>query len=312
MLFASFRDMRPAGQIIWGLFIVLVCTLVGLLLSYLLSLLLYGGVEQVDALYLAADFNNPTYIGLLRLSQVLQSVATFGLPPLLMAYLYAEKPWHYLYLDKGPRWNTLLHCLLLFLCALPLVSLTGLLNEQMNLPDSLSSVERWMKSSEEFSQLVVQKMVDDSTTPAWVNYVVIAVFPALVEELLFRGVMQRLFIRASKSVHWGIWLSAIVFSAIHMQFYGFLPRLLLGALFGYIVHHSASLWIGILLHFMNNAFALYLEFYKGSFFETNSSQSVLAPETLSDVGFVFVFLAATGAVFSVWLLQRLAFSRSRS
>jgi membrane protease YdiL (CAAX protease family) len=84
----------------------------------------------------------------------------------------------------------------------------------------------------------------------------IAVLPAVGEELLFRGVIQKLFSKITRSHHWGIWISAILFSALHLQFYGFIPRLLLGAMFGYLLVWSGSLWLPILAHFINNAAAV--------------------------------------------------------
>ncbi|MFV0522355.1 MAG: lysostaphin resistance A-like protein [Mangrovibacterium sp.] len=303
MLFLSFRNMRASGQMLMGVFTVLVCAMLGTLLSYVLSIFIYGGYENVTMLYAAQDFNNSTYISLLRFLQVFQSIFVFGIPSFIMAYCYSEKPTEYLYLNAKPHLQGVIYCLLLFLFALPIVNLSGLLNEQLVLPHALSSLEQWMKTSEEFAQYVVQKMVDESATPTWINYIVIAVVPALVEELLFRGALQRIFIKWTASMHWGIWISAAVFSAIHMQFYGFLPRMLLGALFGYVVCCSGSLWISIGLHFINNSFALYLEFYNGSLL-FDGQQSPIAPETWHDVSFAYIVLSIVGLAASVYFLQR--------
>ena len=88
----------------------------------------------------------------------------------------------------------------------------------------------------------------------------VAVLPAIGEELLFRGIVQRMFVRITKNIHWGIWISAILFSAMHMQFYGFIPRMLLGALFGYLLVWSGSMWLPILGHFLNNGIAVVATF----------------------------------------------------
>ena len=90
----------------------------------------------------------------------------------------------------------------------------------------------------------------------------IAIIPAIGEELLFRGVIQRLFINWTKNAHWGILITSILFSALHMQFFGFFPRMMLGILFGYLFLWSGSLWLPILCHFINNGSAVvyvYLE-----------------------------------------------------
>ena len=81
---------------------------------------------------------------------------------------------------------------------------------------------------------------------------VAAIAPAVGEELLFRGLLQPQLQKLTNNPHWGIWLCAILFSAIHLQFVGFLPRMLLGALLGYLLWWSGSLWLPILIHFLFN------------------------------------------------------------
>ena len=88
------------------------------------------------------------------------------------------------------------------------------------------------------------------------NVFMVALIPALGEELLFRGVVQKIFTGWAKNIHIGVWMSALLFSAMHMQFYGFVPRLLLGAMLGYLFVWSGSLWLSILAHFVNNAAAV--------------------------------------------------------
>jgi membrane protease YdiL (CAAX protease family) len=84
----------------------------------------------------------------------------------------------------------------------------------------------------------------------------IAFLPSIGEELLFRGVIQRIFTNWTRNYHWGIWISALLFSALHMQFYGFIPRMFLGVLFGYLLVWSGSMWLPIIAHFINNAVAV--------------------------------------------------------
>ena len=83
--------------------------------------------------------------------------------------------------------------------------------------------------------------------------VVIAIIPAIGEELVFRGIVQNELLRWTKNAHISIWLAAIVFSTVHLQFYGFLPRVVLGAMFGYLYHWSGNLWLAMFAHFVNNA-----------------------------------------------------------
>ncbi|MEL7006274.1 MAG: CPBP family intramembrane glutamic endopeptidase, partial [Bacteroidota bacterium] len=109
-----------------------------------------------------------------------------------------------------------------------------------------------------------------------VAIIVIAVIPAIGEEIVFRGMLQNELHTASKNAHVAIWVSAIIFSAIHMQFFGFFPRLLLGALFGYLYYWSGNLIIPILAHFINNGFSLvlvYLSTGEGLFGNPENTES---------------------------------------
>lgn len=130
-------------------------------------------------------------------------------------------------------------------------------NLNVHFPEFMSGFEKWAREEEDKLARVTELLTDIST-PAdlMIALVVIALMPAIGEELVFRGLIQQEFWRFSKNIHLAIWLSAFVFSAIHMQFYGFIPRLLLGALFGYLYYWSGNLLVAIFSHFFNNAFAV--------------------------------------------------------
>ena len=96
-----------------------------------------------------------------------------------------------------------------------------------------------------------------------INLFIIAVIPALGEELLFRGLIQKLVYKWKSNIHLSIWLTAFLFSAVHMQFLGFFPRMLLGALLGYMLVWTGSLWLPIIAHFTNNALAVLMTYFSG-------------------------------------------------
>ena len=132
----------------------------------------------------------------------------------------------------------------------------------MVLPDFLHKIEQWMKEKEAIAmKMTIQLITVRSNFDFIVNLFMIAVIPAIGEELMFRGGVQRSLNRAFENPHLAIWLSAIIFSAIHMQFYGFVPRMLLGAGFGYLYYYSGSIWYAMLAHFINNAYAVCAAFY---------------------------------------------------
>ena len=209
-------------------------------------------------------FEQPLSVSSLKWIQFFQSAAMFLLPPLCMAYLWSKQPLEWLKV-KGERLKVKsegVWAVVLMLVALPAINLLAHINEQIALPAFLEPLEAWMKTQEETAKnLTDQFMHVTSFGGLIINLLLMAVLPAISEELTFRGVLMNLFKVKGESVpHLAIWCSAILFSAIHLQFYGFVPRMLMGALFGYMLVWTGSLWIPILMHFTNNAMAVILYF----------------------------------------------------
>ena len=209
-------------------------------------------------------FEQPLSVSSLKWIQFFQSAAMFLLPPLCMAYLWSKQPLEWLKL-KGERVKVKsegVWAVVLMLVALPAINLLAHINEQMALPAFLEPLEAWMKTQEETAKNLTDQFMHVTTFGGLIiNLLLMAVLPAISEELTFRGVLMNLFKVKGESVpHLAIWCSAILFSAIHLQFYGFVPRMLMGALFGYMLVWTGSLWTPILMHFTNNAMAVILYF----------------------------------------------------
>ena len=130
-------------------------------------------------------------------------------------------------------------------------------NANIDLPHSMQGFENWARRNEDMA-MEVTKFLTVFDTPAefLVGILVIAVFAGVGEELVFRGLLQPALHRLTKNSHVAIWVSAILFSALHMQFFGFVPRVLLGALFGYLYYWSGNLAVPMFAHFVNNAFSV--------------------------------------------------------
>ena len=223
---------------------------------------------SIPAMGSIALFPQPVTTEALKWVQLIQTAALFLLPPFLMAFLWAKQPLEWLKLKSETRGYGL-WAIFLMLMALPAINLVGYFNQQMSLPAFLESLEQWMKTAEENAAHLTEQFLSVTTFDGLIiNILLMALLPAVAEELTFRGVLQRLIQtqtneainREGKRVHLAIWCTAILFSAIHMQFYGFLPRMLMGALFGYALVWTGSLWIPILMHFTNNAMAVILYF----------------------------------------------------
>ena len=213
-------------------------------------------------------FEQPLSVNALKWIQFAQSAAMFLLPPLCMAYLWSQEPMKWLKVDKFQSLKVSVCAVLLMLVALPAINLLAYINELMTLPAFLEPLEVWMKTQEETAKHLTEQFMNTTTFNGLIiNISLMALLPAVAEELTFRGVLQRLFQGSkvsdsptAKAPHLAIWCTAILFSAIHMQFYGFVPRMLMGALFGYMLVWTGSLWVPILMHFTNNAMAVILYF----------------------------------------------------
>ena len=147
----------------------------------------------------------------------------------------------------------------------PLVSLTAYYNEQLTFPESMSALEQMMRSFAELNKSAMSKLLaNDSIGGIILNVFVIAVMAALVEEFFFRGCLQQIMIKITQNVHVGVWITAVIFSAIHFDIYGFVPRILLGAGLGYLFVWTGNIWYPIIAHFVNNASIVLLQqlYYK--------------------------------------------------
>ncbi|MDX9748982.1 MAG: type II CAAX endopeptidase family protein [Paludibacter sp.] len=214
-------------------------TLFSFLLFSLVSMLITGG-----------DFSSLTS---LRLAQLLQSVGLFVLPPLVLAYVWSSTPSEWLHTHRRPELPVSLLVVLIMWSAIPAINLLGSLNQQIQLPESLAGLEASLKAMEAEAEALTKRLLTMNSVGEFLFTIgLVALIPAVGEELFFRGVIQKL-IHTKWGPHAAVWLTALIFSAIHFQFYGFVPRMMLGALMGYLLVWSGSLWYPIVAHFVNNA-----------------------------------------------------------
>ncbi|TCD29722.1 CPBP family intramembrane metalloprotease [Pedobacter psychrodurus] len=253
------EEINPFLQLLLLLFYAVIGGLVFGVIAVAIVLMMYGLgiVSNLDTL-LAGD---PKYIGGFKVIQILSSIGTFILPPIALALTERKKVKEF-YLFRQPKFLLAVLVLAIMMLSMPFMEWTVIWNQKMVLPDFLHKIEQWMKEKETIAmKMTIQLITVRSNFDFVVNLVMIAVIPAIGEELMFRGGVQRSLNRAFENPHVAIWLSAIIFSAIHVQFYGFVPRMLLGAGFGYLYYYSGSIWYAMLAHFINNAYAVCAAFY---------------------------------------------------
>lgn len=218
----------------------------------------------------------------LKWLQCIQTLSLFLLPALLCAWLWDDnhRPFRWLRMDKMISWHVVGLAAVVMVCAIPGINLLADLNNRIVLPECLSSLEQSFRQMEEEAALLTKRFMQaDNVWVMMINMGLMAVLPALAEEMSFRGVLQQLL---GGRTHVAIWLTAVIFSAIHMQFYGFIPRMLMGALFGYVFVWTGSLWVPIVMHFVNNGMAV-LSYYilssKGVAIDTNYADTLGAGTT---------------------------------
>lgn len=243
---------------------------------------------------------NHQAIGSLKWFQFVQTLATFFVPPLIVAWLCSDNPKRWLQFDAAPKWWMFVGAILVMIMALPGINLLADWNSRMSLPDWLKPLEDLMRQQEEAAQALTERFLQGKGIGMLlINVGLLALLPAAAEELTFRGMLQKLI----PNKHVAIWVVAIFFSAIHFQFYGFVPRMLLGAMFGYMLVWTGSLWIPMTMHFVNNAVTVvaYWVIYNNNL-NPNSVETFGTGETLW-LGIVSLVLTGVGLYFC-WRLSR--------
>ena len=250
------NDFPPYLKILSFLLIILVSLLFTFLLGLIIAIPFFG-TDVITQLPEMTDISNSDSLGLSKYFQIVNQIGLFIIPSLIFAFLVNRNILKYLKIDIKPLNFSMLAGFFMILLAMPLVSYLAEINEMLNLPESLSGLENWMRESETKAMEFTKAFLDVSTVSGLsVNLLMIAIIPALGEEFMFRGIFLRLFKEWTKNVHLAVIISAVLFSALHMQFYGFLPRIMLGIILGYLFVWSGSIWVPVFVHFTNNAAAV--------------------------------------------------------
>ena len=253
------EEINPFFQILLLLAYAIAGALIFSVIGLVIACAMHGiySVEKINLL-MSAD---PKYVDGLKVIQILSSIGTFILPPVILA-LTVKKKLSSFYGFITPKFLLLIIVLGIMIVSMPFMEWIAVSNQKMVLPEFLKGIERWMKEKEDAAmQMTIQLITARNNFDFIVNLIMIAVLPAIGEELMFRGGLQRSMNKMFNNPHAAIWISAIIFSAIHVQFYGFIPRMLLGAGFGYLYYYSGNIWYAITAHFINNAYAVCAAFY---------------------------------------------------
>jgi len=295
------RDATPFTQVLFTLITILAGGVFVSILGFL-GCWLFWGISFEALSGMLANFNEPNHIQFLKFFQILQTLGMFILPPLVLAYALDDKPFHYLNLDRKPTGLMFGLVFAIILVSGPAIEWFSIVNQHLVLPSWMSQVELWMRNSEDQANEITRAFLTTKSIGGLLgNLFIVGVLPAIGEELLFRGLLQKLIKKMIRNSHWAIWITAILFSALHLQFFGFLPRLLLGALFGYLLEWTGTLWLPMIAHFINNASGVLIFFVSGEGLEPDQPDAPVFNNSL------FFWAIASGLV--VCLLLRYLYQR---
>lgn len=242
------------------------------------------------------DYTKPGFLTFIRGMQFVQFISLFLIPTIICTWLFSNNFKNYLGLKRPSNRTYYIVGIGIMVIAIPLVNWLGALNQNFQFPDEW--VE-WMRRSEDEASKTVKALLSKQTIPdLLINIVCIAGLAAVGEELFFRGMVQRLLIKMFKN-HWaGIIVAAFLFAAMHMQFYGFLPRFMLGIVLGMTYWYSGSLWTAIAAHFVYDALLIILVYFNPSMLEDDAVAATTSLAIAGSISFVLV------AVLLEWMRKK--------
>lgn len=217
-------------------------------LVFILSIVLFFVVASVLSAIILHGGITPAR---LRISTVIQDIVLFVFPAIVTALVVTRYPARLLAVDRAPSLPLSLIALAALFASIPFFNMVVAWNEAVQLPESIAAP---MKAAEENAAELSKLLMSGTTVGSLiVSVLIVGVLAGFSEELFFRGTLQRLLTSGKGAPHLAIWVTAFIFSAIHFQFYGFVPRLLLGAFFGYCLYWTGSVWVPVILHVVNNS-----------------------------------------------------------
>jgi len=248
-------------MLVFAFFILFAGTILFYFFLFIGSLLFSFDINNLSDPITGNSGNNIMFV---RYLQVTQQLSFFLFPSVMMVKFYRSSDSQIIFSEKKIRGFDIILVFVLAFFAVSVTTWTGIINSKLTLPDSLSGIEVWIREKEEKASAITNVLVESSDIQTYLmNLFILGIVPAVSEEMIFRGVMQQLFYRIFRTVHWPVWITAIIFSTIHLQFYGFFPRLILGLIFGYLFLWSRNIILPVAAHFFNNAIAISFTYFTG-------------------------------------------------
>ncbi|OWY24421.1 CPBP family intramembrane metalloprotease [Sphingobacteriales bacterium UPWRP_1] len=288
-IFANFRNKPFFVQLLYLLLLLLFCYSLFSMAEVLLLLL--AGFSPADMNNLVTNIDRQN-IALLKILQLITTIGVFLVPALLFARLKNNSVAAYLRMQEGITFKTAALAAMVTVSALPVMAFVMEQNQSLSMPGFLKGLEYWMREMEDSAEKLTYAFLEmNSPLQLFINLLLIALLPALGEELLFRGCLQQLLTEWTQKPHKAIFITAALFSAIHFQFFGFVPRMLIGVFLGYLFYWSGNLWYAVLGHFINNALQVVVYYFT----QTDIASSELKPVEALPASSVLFGTAVFGA-----------------
>lgn len=180
-----------------------------------------------------------------------QNIFTFILPVIITTVFISRKPLKFIQIYNLPDWKSLFMTVVIYIAMTPILNYIVEWNAEISLPESMKAIEEWMRNAEDAAQTITDRLLNENNII--LSILLVGILTGLSEEIFFRGGLQRILLSKPFNPHVAIWLTAFIFSVMHFQFFGFVPRLIIGAFFGYLAYWSGSLWTAIIAHALNNS-----------------------------------------------------------
>lgn len=248
--------MNQMQQINYPLQFLMLLLLVGLFMVFgsLLVAALGSNMLGVSLLQVPDALNRPQNANISRLLNTLATLVAFLIPAIVFAKVLSKQPFSWLGFNKRMNGKQILIVVLITFAGMILSGSLGMLNQKIPLSENLLKQAQQLENAYKNAMMNMAHMT--SLTDYLLAMLVMALAPAVFEEVLFRGAFQKVFVGWTKNAWAGIIITSILFSAIHFSFFGFLPRIALGLILGLIFYYTNNLWLSILLHFLNNGFVV--------------------------------------------------------
>ena len=278
-----------------GFFILIALAIAGIVIGTMLSIPIWTSMTGRSIVDMKDELGNPAYSNAFKLMQSVSTLFGFLIPAIVTAALLNRKPYNLLGFNKDVQGKQIGVVLAIMFLALFISTSFGYFNQ--HIPVFPSWKITFQKLEDEYNSQVQAIMQLKTFGDYLLGLLIMGLLPAICEETQFRGGLQNFLTRWTKRPLLAILIVSVLFSAVHFSFYGFLPRMILGLVLGYIYYYTGSLWLSILAHFFNNAIAV-SQFY----FSNSTSLKQMAQENPS---LPLVYLGLVAIPFAVALLALL-------